>query len=85
MKTISGKELNKKWGIGAEHVLAHKDGEWYHYLEQFPGALCDINGYVIFKTNKDYASSKYLVFGEDVHVPDCISNIPGYIRIKGDL
>lgn len=80
MKTITGKELNEKWDVGAKHALAYKDGDWYHYLERFPGALFDTNGYVLFDTNKDYINCKDLKFGVRVHVPGGISSILGYVK-----
>ena len=77
----TGKELNEEWCVEAEHALAHKEGDWYHYLERFPAALFDKNGYVIFKTNKDYIKNKHLVFGEEVHVTGGISSMPEYIKV----
>lgn len=82
MKVILGKKLNVKWSVGAKHALAHKDGNWYEYLERFPGALFDIAGYVIFRSNREYVNCKYLAFGKKVHVPKGISNMPGYIKVK---
>lgn len=78
---ISGKYLNVLWNVGAKHALYREDGKWYHQLRNFPGALFDANGYVIFETEKDYLESPYLQIQQDLHVINGISTMPGYIRI----
>lgn len=81
----SGKELNEKWAIGAEHALYRKDGRWYHRLERFPGALCDENGYVLFKTELDLQTCPGLTIGKQkdhLHVPSGIAALPGYKRVR---
>ena len=78
----NAESLNKRWNINAKHALYHKDGDWYHYLKEFPGAYIDPYGYVKFLTEKEYISVEYLTFTEGaVHVPDNISSIPGYVRV----
>lgn len=81
-RTPTGRELNKVWKVGAAHALYREDGKWYHHLERFPGALFDFNGYVVFQTREDYERSPYLDRGHDLHVPDGISKMPGYVRIR---
>ena len=86
-KNLTGKELNELWGVGARHALYHADGTWYHRLREFPGALFDANGYVVFQTREDYLGCGYLQIGEHTNVPGGISSIPGYVRVseKGRL
>ena len=81
-RSSSGAERKEKWGIDARHVLYRKNGKFYMPLERFPGALCDDNGYVLFKSEADYraADPKYLRIGVRISVPKGISNIPGYVR-----
>ena len=82
-KSNSGKRLNIKWNIGASHCLYHVDGNFYERLERFPGALCDPDGYILFKTKEDFDSCSYLNIGEKVNVNNragCSSSIPGYVR-----
>ena len=81
-RTNSGKNLKEEWKIPAKHVLYHKDGNYYMHLQQFPAALCDPSGYVIFKTEGDYKNSSYLQHGIQLHVPNCISSMPGYIKMR---
>ena len=81
-RRLNGRLLNKVWKVGARHALYHKDGHWYNNLQYFPGAYFDPNGYVIFKTEKDYTSCQYLKIGKETNVPKGISSIPGYVRIK---
>jgi hypothetical protein len=81
-RSNSGVQLNEEWKIGARHVLYRKNGNFYMPLKKFPGALCDENGYILFKTEADYRAlhPQYLQIGVRLSVPHGISNIPGYVR-----
>jgi 5-methylcytosine-specific restriction protein A len=81
-RSLTGRELNRAWGVGAAHALYREDGKWFHHLQRFPGALFDFNGYVIFRTREDYQRSPYLDHGQDLHVPRGISKMPGYVRVR---
>ena len=82
MIRVTGKNLNDEWNVSANHALYHRDGDWYHYLTRFPGAMFDPNGYILFETKEDYENCNYLIFGEHVHVVGNLSNIPGYVRMR---
>lgn len=77
----SGARLKEEWQIHASHVLYSKNGKFYMPLKRFPGALCDDNGYVLFKSEADYraADPKYLKIGVRLSVPKGISKIPEYV------
>jgi 5-methylcytosine-specific restriction protein A len=81
LRTLNGKSLNELWGVGAKHALYREDGMWYHQLKDFPGALFDANGYIVFVTREDYVTSPYLQIQQDLHVPNGISSIPNYVRV----
>jgi len=81
-KTNTGKRLNEEWRVGAQHALYHKDGKWYMPLERFPGAYFDPNGYVLFRTLKEYEGCSHLSIGMRVQVRGEISGIPGYHKVK---
>ncbi len=88
-RTNSGKNLQRIWNIPAVHVLYHKDGNYYNHLNNFPGALCDPNGYVIFNSEKEYKTSPYLKHGVQLHPKDPqtgqivpIDELPMYVRMK---
>jgi len=78
---MNGKQLNKKWKVGAQHSLYDKNGKWYHVLNKFPGALFDPDGYILFDTEVQFMSCKYLKINVEtntVHVEGTIKDIPGY-------
>lgn len=77
-----GKKLNQEWGVNARHALYRENGTWYHHLQEFPGALFDANGYVLFKTKQDYLNCQYLQLGKQVSCPIGISAIPNYVQVK---
>lgn len=81
-RTNSGQRLKEEWKIPARHVLYHKDGNYYNHLHRFPGALCDTDGYALFKTEQEYKKSPYLQHGQQLHVPNGISSMPRYVRMK---
>lgn len=83
----NGAYLNDIWGVSAAHALYIHNGHWYHRLTQFPGALFDRNGYILFATEEDYRSSPYLSMGKQISIrKPGISAIPGYVRVvqEGD-
>lgn len=80
----TGDRLNQTWAVGAKHALYRSSGDWYHRVEDFPGAYFDSNGYVVFRTREEYQSNPYLQIRQDVHVPGGISRMPGYVRRHTD-
>jgi hypothetical protein len=78
---VTGRTLNEKWGVDAAHALYHRDGTFYENLTRFPGALFDISGYVLFATEADYLTSRFLRIGEKLNVPGGISGLPDYVRV----
>ncbi|MBN1862396.1 MAG: hypothetical protein JW790_01985 [Dehalococcoidales bacterium] len=81
-KRLSGKYLARQWRVNVVHALYHKDGSWYNHLRDFPGALFDPNGYVIFNTEREYRDCPYLQHGQELHAIGGISSIPGYRRVQ---
>jgi hypothetical protein len=81
-KSLNGKLLARLWKVDVVHALYHQDGKWYNHLRDFPGALFDPNGYVIFNTEREYKESPYLQHGMELHVPEGIYSMPGYKRMK---
>ena len=79
-----GRELNRQWGVNAKHALYREDGRWFHQLNEFPGALFDANGYILFPTEQAYRSCAHLSIGQDINVSDPrgIAGIPGYVQVK---
>ena len=75
-----GKYLARLWKVNVVHALYHHKGTYFHHLRDFPGALFDPNGYVVFSNEKDYVNSPYLQHGQELHVPNGIASIPGYKR-----
>lgn len=77
----SGRALNEKWLVGAQHALYHRSGTWFHLLERFPGALFDANGYVLFDTQERFTNYPGVHIGKHVTVPGGISQLADYVRI----
>jgi 5-methylcytosine-specific restriction protein A len=60
-----GKTLAKRWGLSVEQALYRKTSDWYHQLNQFPGALLDADGYVIFESEEAFRACSQLRIGKD--------------------
>jgi 5-methylcytosine-specific restriction protein A len=84
MGQVTGRDLNKAWGVNAVHALYREDGRWYHQLNGFPGALFDASGYIVFASEQSYRNCPHLSIGQDINIPDPrgIASIPGYVRVK---
>lgn len=81
---LTGRMLNRKWSVNAQHALYREDGRWYHVLERFPGVLFDAHGYIVFQTEREFRNCSYLSISDEVNVsdPKGISAIPGYVRVS---
>jgi hypothetical protein len=83
-KTNSAKNLKREWNIPAIQVRFHKGSTFFMPLNmnsnEFPAALIDPNGYIIFKTPESYLSCPKLKIGERINVHQGISSIQGYIN-----
>jgi hypothetical protein len=84
---LTGRSLNDRWSVHASHALYREDGDWYHRLRRFPGALFDREGYILFDTENDFrACPGVRVYDEknQVAVKGGIRTLPGYVR-KSEL
>jgi|HubBroStandDraft_6_1064221.scaffolds.fasta_scaffold93710_3 hypothetical protein len=81
---ITGRRLNEKYKLRALQARYRENGYWYHPLEQFPGALFDANGYVLFQTEEDYQQCEGVRKGPDpnhIHVQGGIASLPFYVQL----
>ena len=49
----------------------------FEHLQRFPGALFDAHEYVLFETQETYVNYSQLHLGQELNVPNGISNLPG--------
>jgi 5-methylcytosine-specific restriction protein A len=81
-RSNSGRSLQIEWKISAKHVLYHHEGTWFHLLENFPGALCDPDGYVVFHTREDFLKCPHLRIATHTKAPNGLKSISGYTRMR---
>lgn len=81
-RTNSGENLKKQWKIPAQQVRYHKDGTFFMPIEHFPAALCDPYGYILFNSQKEYETNKYIEIGSRINVRCGINKLPGYTRME---
>lgn len=81
---LTGKWLNKKYGLGALAARYRENGVWYHPLVEFPAVLFDGTGYVLFSSESDYLAAPFVKHGPDpnhIHIIGGLSNAPGYVLL----
>jgi hypothetical protein len=82
-RRITGKKLNSTYKVGAVQARYREDGMWYHPLNEFPGALFDRTGYVLFNSRQEYETCRQVRKGphpNHIHVDEGIASISGYVR-----
>ena len=75
---FTGKQLREEYSLPVDHCLYHKDGKFFERLIDFPGALCDPQGYLQYDTEAEFANDPRLNIGKKVNVPGGISTHPKY-------
>jgi len=85
-RTDSGKRLQREWRIPVKQTHYHYQGTFYMPLTEFPAALADRNGYVIFNTEQELRKrpdAKLRSLGTPnprLGVKDGISTLSAYVR-----
>jgi hypothetical protein len=82
---VTGRELNLRWKVDAQHALYRKNGTWYHLLERFPGALFDERGYVLFASKDAVESCPGILTGKRanwLNVPEGIASLQAYVKVR---
>lgn len=77
---IRAKKIEAIVKTRAIHVLYREDGKWYMNLKDFPGALFDISGYIVFPKKIDYEYNKHLKHGKRLNISGGISQMREYQR-----
>ncbi len=83
-KTKTNRELLcETYSIPAVQLRYHREGRFYRELTEFPGALADQLGYVVFPTKEEYLKSYYLDHRSSSKTPRVcvsggISKLPTY-------
>jgi len=79
-KVTTGKKLKAAWSIPAMRVYFHQDGTFYEVPLNFPAALCDMNGYVLFSSYEDLKNTPGISIGEKVNVHGGVFALKGYAK-----
>ena len=79
---MTGKELKYMWNIAAVQVRYHVGGTFYMPVTKFPAALCDPDGYVVFRDEWAYRHTRGVSVGARINVPGGVSGLPGYVRMR---
>jgi HNH endonuclease len=72
-----GSQLIREWGIPCDYGLYSDWGNFYAPPRQFPVALIDSKGFVIFDRQEDLIAQGAAI-GKRLNVPARISSLPGY-------
>ena len=80
-----GQTLVETWGLPVRQARFARDGKFYMPLHEFPGALCDPHGYIIFESRDEYLRCQQLHVGSRLNVRGGIARLPGYVRMEDGL
>jgi len=81
----TGEELIKRWKIRAAQVRFHRSGNLYEVPKQFPAALADCNGYVVFQNRGELRRSPQISLGKKLNVHGGICTMPGYQKVDDPI
>ncbi len=84
--TITGKQLQKIWGLDVKSALYSEWGNFYGLIDEalFPAALTDKYGYICFLTINELVNTPGVKVGKRINVPKRISSLPNYVRVALD-
>ena len=79
--------LMAEWGVSVAQARYSDDGHWYALLHEFPAALVDANGYLLFPSEDAFRASPHLSLGKQISVrKPGISVVPGYVlKVQKEL
>jgi hypothetical protein len=75
-----GQALIEAWKLPVRQARFARDGKFYMPLYEFPAALCDPDGYVIFRSRDEYDMCQQLNIGSRINVRGGISSLQEYVR-----
>ena len=78
----NAKTLANQWNVKAQDVRYHRDGHFYENVRNFPAALFDPNGYILFRTEAELRGVQRVKIGKKTNVRGGILSIPGYKRMR---
>lgn len=74
--------LIDRWGLQVAQGRCHREGTFYENLTEFPGALLDANGFVIFETEDEYRNCDGVTVKVKTNVDKPgIQSLPRYKRM----
>src|SRR5438270_3213065 len=82
--TDRGARLQREWSIPARKTRYHKTGDFFMPIEEWPGALADASGFVVFQSEKEMLQNKTIRYrgkGTDhvrLGVAGGIAQLPNY-------
>ncbi|MHB1651502.1 MAG: HNH endonuclease [Desulfitobacteriaceae bacterium] len=82
-KQDKGSKLCSEWRLDVRQFRYSEWGNWYGLIKSYPAALLDPNGY-LYLESPAALNILGIKIGKRINVPNCISSLPGYIRIKQD-
>ncbi|MCH7905873.1 MAG: hypothetical protein IIB26_00415 [Chloroflexi bacterium] len=77
-RPIRGAQLAIEEGLSVRRAYYHHEGTWYQVPLEFPAALFDLQGFVIFETENAYRNTPGVDVGEKTNVRSGIASLPGY-------
>ena len=81
-RSASGKRLSIRENLMVAKAYYHWEGTWFQRVNEFPVALFDRDGYVIFETERDYLNHPDVDGSEKTNIPKGISSFSSYKKMS---
>ena len=82
-RRVTARTLIRDWDLDTKHGVKqgryHRDGHFFENLTEFPGALMDPRGYVIFESDEEFRNCEDVSVEIKTNVRGGISHLSGYV------
>ncbi len=80
-RSASGRKMAIRENLKVTKAYYHWEGTWFQRVHEFPVALFDRNGYVIFNTEREYLSHPDVGGSEKTNIPKGIASFRSYTNM----
>lgn len=81
-RTGNGRALARREGLQVRQAFYHQDGTFFQPISEYPVALFDRYGYVVFPDERSCTARPEIRITEKTNIPVGISSLPGYRRMS---
>ncbi len=81
-RPVRGSQLADREGLSVKRAYYHHEGTWFQVPIEFPAALFDPRGYVVFETESEFRNTPGVEVGEKTNIHEGIWKLSKYRTMK---